>query len=67
MQGVDQERMLASISCPVIYLKANTVYGKDGVLYVANKDRHNIHFERPALFLSACRKLLVSSPQSAGV
>lgn len=86
MREVDQEQMLARISCPVIYLKANTVYGKDGVLYAANKDRdaekvvqliphcetirvksgHNIHFERPAVFLSACRKLLSASPQGAG-
>jgi len=38
MAGVDQESMLKNIRCPVIYLKANTQYGKDGVLYAANTD-----------------------------
>jgi pimeloyl-ACP methyl ester carboxylesterase len=38
MAGVDQEAMLKSIQCPVIYLKAATSYGKDGVLYAANSD-----------------------------
>jgi hypothetical protein len=38
MKGVDQEGMLRDIRCPVAYLKANTRYGKDGVLYAANTD-----------------------------
>ena len=38
MKDVEQETMLQRIQCPVIYLKANTLYGKDGVLYAANTD-----------------------------
>lgn len=35
---VDQTLLLQSIQCPVIYLKAETNYGDDGVLYAANSD-----------------------------
>ena len=38
MDNINQEDLLRSIECPVIYLKANTQYGKDGVLYAANTD-----------------------------
>lgn len=38
LTGVDQAAMLANIQCPVIYLKAETQYGKDGLLYAANSD-----------------------------
>ncbi len=38
MKGVDQQAMLQSISFPVIYLKANTHYGDDGMVYGANSD-----------------------------
>jgi len=38
MNTVDQEAMLKAIQCPTIYLKAETNYGKDGVLYAANTD-----------------------------
>ncbi len=78
MKNVDQENMLKTIKCPVIYLKANTQYGKDGVLYAANTDGdahkvhnlinnchriniksgHNLHFEHPNIFISACKELL---------
>ncbi len=78
MKDANQENILKSLTCPVIYLKANTQYGKDGVLYAANTDGdgdkvqaliencerinikcgHDIHFERPEVFLSACEKLL---------
>jgi len=77
-KGTDQEAMLKNINCPVIYLKAATNYGKDGVLYAANNDEdaqkvqehisdcetitiksgHNIHYEHPDDFISACVKLL---------
>lgn len=36
MRGIRQEQMLKSLRCPVIYLKANVRYGKDGTLYAAN-------------------------------
>lgn len=78
MKDIDQAGMLKSIQCPVVYLKANTQYGKDGVLYAANTDEdadkvqgfisnceridiksgHDIHFEHPDVFLSACKELL---------
>lgn len=35
-EGVDQTEILKSINCPTIYLKAETNYGEDGVLYAAN-------------------------------
>lgn len=38
LADVDQAAMLGSIQCPTIYLKAATIYGKDGVLYAANTD-----------------------------
>ena len=38
MAGIDQEGMLKQIECPVVYLKAKTNYGKDGVLYAATTD-----------------------------
>lgn len=37
-EGVDQAELLARITCPVIYLKAKTNYGDDGMLYAANTD-----------------------------
>lgn len=78
MKAVDQESILKGIKCSVIYLKANTQYGKDGVLYAANTDDdankvqnlignceriniksgHDIHFEQPDVFISACKKFL---------
>jgi pimeloyl-ACP methyl ester carboxylesterase len=78
MKGVVQDNMLESIECPVIYLKANTQYGKDGVLYAANSDEdadkvqhliynckriniksgHDIHFDHPDVFISACKELI---------
>jgi pimeloyl-ACP methyl ester carboxylesterase len=38
MAGIDQEGMLKQIECPVVFLKAKTNYGKDGVLYAATSD-----------------------------
>ena len=38
MEGIDQEAMLRAIECPVVYLKAKTRYGDDGVLYAATSD-----------------------------
>ena len=38
MAGIDQEAMLGEIECPVVYVKATTDYGKDGVLYAATTD-----------------------------
>lgn len=38
LAGIDQEDLLRSIECPVVYLKATTRYGADGVLYAATTD-----------------------------
>ena len=38
VDGIDQEAMLGQIACPVVYLKASTNYGDDGVLYAATTD-----------------------------
>lgn len=38
MDGIDQENLLRSVTCPVVYLKAKTSYGDDGLLYAANSD-----------------------------
>lgn len=38
MNGIHQEAMLKMIPDPTIYLKAETNYGQDGVLYAANSD-----------------------------
>lgn len=79
MAGIDQSNILSNIQCPVIYIKAETQYGKDGILYAANTDEdankinslipnceridiksgHDIHFEHPDVFVSACKKILL--------
>jgi pimeloyl-ACP methyl ester carboxylesterase len=38
-KGINQEKILSKINCPSVYIKANTLYGKDGVLYAANSDQ----------------------------
>ena len=38
MKDIDQQAMLERIGCPVVYLKASTNYGDDGVLYAATTD-----------------------------
>lgn len=38
LAGIDQAQMLAAITCPTIYLKAETQYGEDGTLFAANTD-----------------------------
>ena len=38
MAGIDQDALLRQIKCPVVYLKALTNYGEDGVLYAATTD-----------------------------
>ena len=51
--GVDQEQMLKAIECPVIYLKAATRYGRDGVMWAANSDADA---ERAEKLLKNCRR-----------
>lgn len=38
MADIDQEAMVRRIECPVVFLKAKTNYGEDGVLYAATTD-----------------------------
>ena len=38
LDGTTQEDILSGIECPVVYVKAKTSYGTDGVLYCANDD-----------------------------
>jgi pimeloyl-ACP methyl ester carboxylesterase len=38
MASIDQQALLHRIACPVVYLKARTNYGADGVLYAATTD-----------------------------
>ena len=38
LEGLSQEEILRNIQCPCTYIKANTSYGPDGVLYAANDD-----------------------------
>lgn len=38
LEDGQQEEILRGIKCPTIYLKAETSYGADGVLYAANED-----------------------------
>ena len=43
MAGIDQEALLRQIECPVVFLKALTNYGDDGVLYAATTDADVAH------------------------
>lgn len=58
MNGIDQEAMLKMISAPTIYLKAETNYGQDGVLYAANSDEdaHKVQAS-----LSDCETMTIKS------
>lgn len=58
MNEVDQKAMLEAISCPTIYLKAKTNYGKDGVLYAANTDEDA---NKVQALLSDCETLTLKS------
>ena len=46
MAGIDQDAMLQQIACPVVYLKASTNYGEDGVLYAATTDDDAARIQR---------------------
>lgn len=37
-EGLDQAETLSKVNCPSVYIKAETQYGRDGVLYAANTD-----------------------------
>ena len=46
MAGVDQDALLRKIKCPVVYLKASTNYGEDGVLYAATTDADAVRIQQ---------------------
>ena len=58
MNGIHQEAMLKMIPAPTIYLKAETNYGQDGVLYAANSDEdaHKVQ-----ACLSDCETMTIKS------
>lgn len=58
MKDIDQDNMLKNIICPVIYLKANTQYGKDGVLYAANTDDDA---NKVQSLISSCERIGIKS------
>ena len=58
MEAIDQEAMLRSIECPVVYLKASTNYGADGVLYAATTDADA---ERIAQVIPQCETVELKS------
>lgn len=59
LDGIDQEDLLRDIECPVVYLKAMTRYGDDGVLYAATTDGD-------ALRIQQCIKSCVSTTLDSG-
>jgi pimeloyl-ACP methyl ester carboxylesterase len=46
MAGIDQAALLRQITCPVVFLKAMTNYGDDGVLYAATTDEDMARIEQ---------------------
>ncbi len=58
MAGVDQEALLRKIACPVVFLKALTNYGKDGVLYAATSDEDAARIQRT---ISRCETTEIKS------
>ena len=57
-EGVKQDEILKLVKCPVVYLKAKTKYGKDGVLWAANSDKSA---ERVMKLLENAKKVTVRS------
>lgn len=57
-EGIDQERLLSEIQCPIVYLKAATNYGDDGVLYAANTDEDAA---RVAELIPDCETIVIES------
>lgn len=56
--GVNQEEILKLVKCPVVYLKAKTKYGKDGVLWAANSDESA---DRMMSLIDNCKRKIVKS------
>lgn len=54
----EQIRILESIECPTVYLKAETQYGDDGLLYAANSDEDA---ERVESLLADCETVRIRS------
>ena len=58
MAGIDQEAILRQIRCPVVYLKASTSYGDDGVLYAATTDADAARIQRS---IPQCEAVVIES------
>lgn len=58
LAGVDQADMLAAIECSTVYLKANTRYGDDGLLYAANTDEDTARVRE---LVSKCQTIRLDS------
>ncbi len=56
--GVDQADILSRIMCPTVYLKANTRYGEDGLLYAANSDEDAARVEK---LVATCQTVRIDS------
>ncbi len=57
-EGVTQEEILKSVKCQVVYLKAKTRYGKDGILWAANTDEAA---DKMMSLLANAKKIVVRS------
>ncbi|MBX9033013.1 alpha/beta fold hydrolase [Gordonibacter massiliensis (ex Traore et al. 2017)] len=56
--GVDQVDVLGRIACPAVYLKAQTNYGEDGVLFAANSDEDAARVQQ---LVANCETVVVKS------
>ncbi len=58
VRGCESGRNTQKICCPVVYLKAKTKYGKDGVLWAANSDESS---DRVMHLLANAKRVTVRS------
>ena len=56
--GIDQADLLRCITCPAVYLKAKTNYGKDGTLLAANSDEDAARVQQ---LVAVCETVVVES------
>lgn len=56
--GVDQADVLGRIACPTVYLKAQTNYGEDGILFAANSDEDAARVQQ---LVANCETVVVKS------
>ena len=56
--GVDQADLLSRITCPTVYLKAQTSYGEDGTLFAANSDEDAARVQQ---LIACCETTVIES------